>query len=208
MKQRVSLHKQWRLRLELGQRTQVLRAPRVEAVLASPERQLPSIDRVLEPFAHRLFGWKRRRCQDNGHLVERPHNEGEIVLGPGLMRVPRVDVLEAQRDPALLVAAPQKCRHWRVPGHRRDNTRLTPVDARRIWIRRLVHGLEEETASVLDAQPRRQPGRKAGWLSDRFDDPTAQPLLECRPDLGREVFPVDADASRRNRVRERRLSAA
>lgn len=160
MKQRVALHKQWRLRLELGQRTQVLRAPRVEAVLASPERQLPSIDRVLEPFAHRLFGWKRRRCQDNGHLLERPHNEGEIVLGPGLMRVPRVDVLEAQRDPALLVAAPQKCRHRRVPGHRRDNTRLTPVDARRIWIRRLVHGLRKKRRPSSTRSRAASPGEK------------------------------------------------
>jgi len=82
------------------------------------------------------------------------------------------------------------------------------MNARRVGIRCFMHGLEEETAAVLEAQPGRKPGGKAGRLSDRFDDPAAQALFERRPDLGWDVFPVDADASRRNRVRERRPSAA
>jgi len=101
VKQRVSIHKQWCLRLELSQRTQVLRAPRVEAVLASPERQLPSIDRVREPLGDRLVGREGRRSQNDGHLIERPHDKREVVLGPWLMRVQPVDVLEAKprREP-------------------------------------------------------------------------------------------------------------
>src|SRR5207249_2743317 len=112
---------------ELRQPGEVLEAPRVEPCLAASERALPAIDVVLEPVRGALAGLDRRRSEPASQLLVGVEDQRQVLLGPWLMRMPAVDVLQAESDPASVVEYPPQLRNGHASGHGAQDTRLAAV---------------------------------------------------------------------------------
>ena len=72
--------------------------------------------------------------------------------------MPAVDVLEAERDPALLVERPEQARGVSRCRQGGQDPRFAAVDVRSVRIRRLADRLHEYAAPVVESQPGRKPG--------------------------------------------------
>jgi len=194
--------------LEIGKAREVSLGPRIESLLATFERDPPAVHREPEEIGHRVVDRDGRRRQVATHLLHRRHDHVQVLVGPWLIRMTAVDVLEAQRHPTLFVERPQQPRRWGHSGKGGQDLRLPAMDAGRVGIRRLAHGLEKDAPVVGEAKSSGQAWRKAGWLGRCLDDSRAKAFLERVPDVGRDVLPMDSNTFGRKAVRERRLSGA
>src|SRR5215472_6000175 len=84
------------------------------------------------------------------------------------MRVTAVDVLQAERNPAILVEGPEQA--WRRSDRRQGgkDLRLLSVNSRRVGICGFADGLEKDASPVGEANSRGKARRKTGRRGSCF----------------------------------------
>ena len=196
------------LRLEMGKSGEIAQLPGVETVLVALQRNPPAVHRPGKELRHRLRCGHRRGREVERHALDGGDHEVEIGVRPRIAGMASVHVLETQRDPALVVIAPEQARDRRGGRKRGKDPRLAAVDAGRVRVGLLADGFQEHPLSVAQEQTRRQTRRKALRLRDGLDHARPKPIFEDGPDAARDVSPVAPYAARGDVARERLPSAA
>ncbi|WP_449384956.1 hypothetical protein [Cellulomonas soli] len=129
--------------------------------------------------------------------LQRVEHEGEILRAPGQLGRAAVGDLEAEQHPVAVVGRPQQLRGGQV---RRQGAGHADLGARQLGGVRVLlggDGLDEHPAAVGELQHCGEPGAEAARGADLGGDLGAGEHLDLRPDVPREVAPVQALAAER-----------